>query len=804
MRFVARNKDSLSTTALDGGIMIYAKRTSDQFVKSTVIPNSSSNPPEPFVLPNGSYEFSAVGWGSSGMVGQPKCGYDTSAGPISLSGQDATITISLDDATCSTSFFNQNPDFANGGSINELDLYFCGEDVDTSAFVGGNDCTSGKESSRLLSGLDSGHAGIDRVELDSHTNRMVYSSAQHTSSRIELFSVDINGVAVKQSGVPSDPAFFDVNKFEVVPNSGKVVFMATTASGGIKELFISTIGSQGATKISQNPGALTGLKDFSVAGNYVVYAAEMETVGEIEVYSVNLNTLAAPVKLSDSAPAGTGVFQSGGYYLFDTTPNNTHVIFAGYFDSATVRKLYKAPVNGAANSATLMHTAPTNPTFEVNQFKITDDGLKIIWIGDFYTESLFELYMSQITDGPASTPEKISSAVAGTAVQNEFFLSDDTTKIAFSQDETMPDRYDLYTADIGTTSLSNVTMVHSTGSNTSDYLLLKFNEDKTKIVYLSDQITNGTYKIFSATVGDDASEIDRSHTNYTITAPTPGDGETYFLITPDDMVITKADDSVVSPGFDSLYKFSLANGSPATLFSQPRAANLDVKDFVFGDGKLFYIIDDLVDDDYEIFKSDIGLTSYERISIPTSPDLTGIKGLHFNGANSEHPNDYLAGFPKALFVISKPPGSASIHDMYAFTDYTNPSTFRRVTKNYSPPGGPGAGRFKFSLLKYESSASGNLSTSSNGISSSCLAGPTIDGDAISLFTDHGIYMPSGSGGGSGPFAMALDIFPSAYDCNGSPHRIIFPHGLSSYGSSPASAKIKYVLNSGDPAFYIND
>jgi len=802
VRFVTQGQAGMAPAALEGGIMVYAIRTTDQFRKSTFVPNSTSNPPEPFVLPNGSYNFVAVGWSSSGMVGAPKCGFDTIVDPINLAGQDTTVTLSLNAASCGADYFAKNNEFGSSGSIENLNLYFCDGAVDLNPLSNSDTCGNGKESSRFFKGYTSANPGIGRVQIDSHTNRMVYVAEKHNLGTKELFSSDLNGTVVRQSGIPTSLGTFDVEDFEVIPNTGKVVFLATTDATPTRELFLSTLGTAGATKISGGTfNGANGVTDFSLAGtSHVIFSGEMDANdGKVSLYSISLSDLAI-TKLSASTPSGAGVTpypSSTDMYLFKITSDGTKVAFAGAFDNATRNDIYVANVNGAANSAVKVSDNAPHAAFTVRDIFVTNNNSSIVWLGDYLTAGKYELFMHSISAANAA-PTKVSQS-DNNGVSGRVYFSKTGAVVAYAQDADIINRNDLYTASIGLTSFENITRVHSTPTPSSEYVHLKFNNENSKIVYYSDQGTDNIYNLYSATVGSLNSAIVRNHSTYENPTITQSSGDKKFKITPENYVFYLAQDTGDSDTVEDLFKFDLANNSLGTLFSLARNSTKTVRDFSYGDSNIFYLYNSAGTTAYDLFMRPANAVAAEsQITLPGPNAPTNLNEVHF----IKSPEN-LSGYPKALAITASALGASNVPDLYGFLDYTSPNALKKFTRMYDHTNG--SGRFKFTLLKYESSPSGDLLNSNDGISSLCMHGPAGDGTVLNIGSFFNVYFPAGSGTGTSPFALALDVYSGAVDCSGASQRILFPQGLSNHSLASPSGKLKFVeLGGTQPTFFVKD
>jgi hypothetical protein len=784
VQFSARGNALLANTLL-GGIMVYAIRTTDGYRQAIRL--NHENDQREVILPNGSYRFQALGWAATPLMGSPKCGFHMPEAPITLSGTSVTIPITLSEAGCANDQFGSGS-FRSGSLLISPTLKFCGGAVPLENFSGSQDCTQGKESYRFFRGAPTGSSGEDMADIDQVSGRFVYMGGVHATNRIELFSVPLSGKGTVKQNNPYGASAEGVTAFEIVPGSGKVIYIAAQNHVDTTEAFISTLGTPGATAISGSVtlGTLSGVKDILTGGNgtHLVFAGEMETAGKVEVYSVNLAT-GARTKLSSASPAGTGVAMDGGSnWLIDLSPDGNHVVFVGRFDAANDLDLYSAPVNGTANSAVKLSTSGGND-LTVSEFAITYDSQYVVWKGDPNSPGTMDLFRSPIAGGVF---EQINLGSTWSAVNSRIFLSPNSLKVAFAADVTAVSNYfDLYTADLSLASPFNLIKVQASGATNKEFHELQFSSDNSKIFYLSD--ITGSYAVYSATVGESISAYQRDHADALAATPSGANSHPFFESS-GNLVFYEGEET----GFTGsrLYSFSLDDNDPALPISPNSPSTIGA--FELGFGKLLYALDPSTPNIFQLFSHIPGIAGQTEIPV-LGPLLESIIDVHTFDTGSQPPD-----FPNAIVLSGKFPGS-SREDIYLLADHTDENSLRKLTRLYDHPNG--VGRFRLSLLEYKTNSSGVIVETAPGLQSSCQQGPTSDGLGVNL-NGLGLRIPAGAAGANGGhFALAIDIFPEATDCSGSPNRILLPKGLANVGLSPQASKLQLGDSSG-PVLYIKD
>ncbi len=795
--FTTQNAGLLAAT-LPGGILVYAEREQDFFKASIKL--DDENDFSVLTLPNGTYEFLAVGWPSAGLTGSPKCGYHISpGGPVALTGAPVTVTIDLTNANCDDDYYAPSPTYRTGSSFNFFEFKFCNAHVDISAFTGAQLCDQTRESVRFVKGRTTSGVGASGEGYpDTTAVRMVYQADPHVANRKEVFSVDFDGIGtVKESGT-STQGGFSVDGMQNVPGEGKVIFSANKDSTS-RELYISDVGYGNPTKISgalASPGAAFGIKAFRVnsTGTHVVFVGDMDTTGIYEVYSVHLDS-GTRTKLNPAVSTGTGVKDNSGYWLMDISPDGNSVAWVATTTSATIKAMYSASVSGAAGSGVKLSGTAPQANFEVMDFSFSYDSAKVVWSGDYTTDNITELYVANTNDDDSS--QLISEAAGTGGVIGKIQVAKDSPDLVFTADRAgFNSQYSIYSADLSVASPFNLTRIHTISTVNTNLYNLKFSDDETKVAYFSDAAVPSTYKIYSATLGSADSQVDRSHVSaatmpYEVGGGGGGDGP--IQITTDDRVFYKGAHSSAASDW-GIYEFSLGDGAAATLKSQAHSAARETPSFTLGYGKLFFPFDLTTDGIHQLFYFTPGSAPISELNV-LSGNLGDIKGIYVPKGSEAIP-----GYPNAMAIAGFASGS-TVEDIFFVPDYNYPSDVRQISHSYHQASG--IGKFQIHMLEYRTDPAGNLSYYDTAISSACIDGPATDGDAKSVSAEA-IRFPTGDGLDDAPFATAIDIFPESEDCSGSPQRIIFPNGIAAPSTSSAPGKLRLTSSGSTPVLFIKD
>jgi hypothetical protein len=194
--------------------------------------------------------------------------------------------------------------------------------------------------------------------------RAVYR-ADPVAGQDEIFSVPLDGSAppVKLNG-PIPPFYQGVRAYGFSPDGQRVVYVAFQDADPYPELHSAAIDGSGEVQIAEPDGTFDALSDdFAVASSgFVVYTAEADTDGKLELYGVPLLGGAAPVKLNGPFIA------EGDVYRFEPTADGSRVVFAAD-DLVNHRlELFSAPVAGGSPAVRLSGntTEGSDPYFQLD------------------------------------------------------------------------------------------------------------------------------------------------------------------------------------------------------------------------------------------------------------------------------------------------------------------------------------------------------------------------------------------------------------------------------------------------------
>ena len=276
-------------------------------------------------------------------------------------------------------------------------------------------------------------------------------------------------------------------------------------------------------------------------------------------------------------------------------PVGARVVFRADPHEEGVYRLFSAPVDGSASPVELSGA----PGMRIQSgYQISPDGLRVVYLADADTRDVFELYSVAI-DGSAA-PVKLSGTMAeGGDVRTGFRIAPDGTRVVYTADWLNDTDYLLISVQIdGSSGPVIINGPFVAGSDVEPDF--RISSDGTRVVYSSDEDTNGVLELFSTSIASSAP--------IKLNAPLPVGGDVLeFELAPDgSQVVYRADQDV--DGLNELFSVPIdASASPAQLNGVLVSGGAVQPSFAISpDGDaVVYLADEVLDEKFELFSAPI-------------------------------------------------------------------------------------------------------------------------------------------------------------------------------------------------------
>lgn len=231
-----------------------------------------------------------------------------------------------------------------------------------------------------------------------------------------------------------------VGTLVLAPGSGRVVFELTAGASVPAQLWSVPIdGSEASTALT--PFVAGRIRSFLVSadGQRVVYVADQDTLGVLELHGAPVDGSAPPVRLSAALVAGGDVSSlgmaevqalGGESWFTAIAPDASRVAFVADAEVDGVAALYSVPLDGSAAPLPL---AAMGPASDVRMLRITPDSTRVVFRADLDVDEFVELYSVPL-DGSALpvklNPPGVAVPAAGEA-RFTFACSASTGRVVF-------------------------------------------------------------------------------------------------------------------------------------------------------------------------------------------------------------------------------------------------------------------------------------------------------------------------------------------------------------------------------------
>ena len=277
--------------------------------------------------------------------------------------------------------------------------------------------------------------------------------------------------------------------FKISPNSARVIYQVDQDTAGRQELYSVPIGGGVSTKLNLTLG--TGRNviafDISPTSSRVFYVADAGTDNVFHLYSVPI-TGGASVRLSVDRGSNWDIDN------FAVSPNGTTVVYRHITTAFGDGEIWSVPAVGPSDSAMIINRALTSGGAVQPDFEISPDGTRVIYRADASVDETYELFSVPIFGG---TSTRLNGTMAGD-VTTGFLISPDSSRVVYRADQATVGVFRLYSVPIagGTATVLNGAL----GSGEDVEGGFAISADSAKVVYRSDEDVNDVLDVYSVPI----------------------------------------------------------------------------------------------------------------------------------------------------------------------------------------------------------------------------------------------------------------------------------------------------------------
>jgi len=295
-------------------------------------------------------------------------------------------------------------------------------------------------------------------QISPDNSRVLYIADQLTNDVYEVFSVPLTGPAtagVKLNGTLAPGG--NVLMIYISPDSSRVVYWADQDTKDVFELYSVPSAGPAAAGVKLN-GPLTpggdvgglfgGMYWISEDSEWVVYLADQETNDVPEIFGVPIaGPASAGFKLNKPLVSGREVT------AFDISPNSNRVVYLADQETSGVLELYSVPLLGPATAGVKLNIG-LGTTGDVQGFQVSPDGSRVLYNAKRIV--IFPQFddKSQIYSVPVDGPSTASVRLNGSLVQGGdvigFWFAPDSSRVVYIADQDTDEVFELYVSNATT------------------------------------------------------------------------------------------------------------------------------------------------------------------------------------------------------------------------------------------------------------------------------------------------------------------------------------------------------------------
>lgn len=371
-----------------------------------------------------------------------------------------------------------------------------------------------------LSDTQAAGSGVTNFLLSADGSRVVYIGILTSDGVAEIYSASTAaaGTQIKLNNTPV--ANGDVSS-QFLVEGDRAVYQGNLDNNNAIESYSASILAPGnQIPLNLRPlisgGNVVAIAD--AASGTAILRGDLTTNGINELYAVSVSSTASEVKVS-STPVAGGAVEGSDLYL---TPDGTRAIYKGDLVTDNVRELFSASTFTPGTQVKLNDT-PVAGGF-VDQVELTPDGTLVVYTGDLLTDEVREVFSAASTD--PDTQIRISNPpVTGGGLIGAIKISPDGARVVYDGDFTTDNVRELYSAS--TTVSGTQIKISETVVGAGFLAEFKFPATGDRVVYRGSLDSNAVFELYSASTTAAGTQVKLNDT------PVAGGDVQFFQPTPD-------------------------------------------------------------------------------------------------------------------------------------------------------------------------------------------------------------------------------------------------------------------------------
>jgi len=431
--------------------------------------------------------------------------------------------------------------------------------------------------------------------------RVIYVADQQTNEMFELYSVPSAGGTALTLNQPMVPIGDVDPQFQISPDGQRVLYVANPSTNpqfeAIFELF--SVPSVGGTPVKLNGDlvpsgdVVAGSGRFSPNGSRVVYLADQQTDGMVELFSVSSGGGEA-VKLNGPLSAIGDVMEDG----LQFSPDGNRVLYAASartdLQFRSITELFVVPALGGT-PLTLNGPLVSGGNVLAASARFSPDGSRAVYVADQDADEVFELFSVPVTGG---TPQKLNGPLTsgGDVSTVALQFSPDGSRVLYVADQNVDERFELFTVPaVGGDALA------LGGDGSVDPYNVWCTPDGNRVVYRASPLSDDGYQLYSVLATGGVPVLLNGEL-------VSGGNVIGAQLSPDGSRIVYLADQDIDEVFE-LYVVPITGGMPQKL-NGPLPGNRDVTHWQISPNgqRVVYRADQDVDEQFELYSVELDLS----------------------------------------------------------------------------------------------------------------------------------------------------------------------------------------------------
>ena len=254
----------------------------------------------------------------------------------------------------------------------------------------------GTGSPKKLNGPLSTGADVYTFEIDAGSSRVLYLTDEVADTAdTQLYTRPIGGTGTPTRVNGPLVSGGRVHTFQIVPGTGLVLYRASQNIRGVWELYTRAVDGTGPNlKIHTDlPDTREIWENYMVSpdAQWVVYPEGTRMADSLlDLYAARLDTTGEPVKLNSGTIVGGGVKEQ----MIAISADSRRVVYGADQDTVGVVELYSRSIDGGGGSSTKMNSTLT-ANGDVTDYAILPDSSGVVYRADQEADERFEAFAAR-------------------------------------------------------------------------------------------------------------------------------------------------------------------------------------------------------------------------------------------------------------------------------------------------------------------------------------------------------------------------------------------------------------------------